>query len=658
MRPIVIGQNAAGEPTHITPKMRRSTHMHVIGGSGKGKSKFLESMIRRDIDEGQGLCLIDWHGTLYKDVLEYCCELDVGVYNDVRSLILLNPSRPDFITGFNPFMNQGADISVQVNNMTKATLAPWGAQDTDQTPLLARVLRVAYTVAAELQLPLWNVQKLLRYNNAYLREFAIRVLADPLIKEDLREFQDMNHRDWSSFVLSTENRLSRFLGSKGVRRFMNLTEGNIDLREIMDNQKILLVNLGLSQYLDRESAKLFASLFLNEFFHTAMRRANEAPAGEKPQTFLLYLDEFQEYISDDIADMLEQVRKGGLHIVFAHQNLGQLLEDQHLLEAIIGSARLRVAFGGLSYNTACFLGNEMFLPDLNTRQIKKINHHLTHDFERRIETSRSRSTGQGTSASSSSTKGRGSGTSTGSSSGYGHSSASGYTSGSTISRGTSKSLPGSQMTIMTPFTEGWFGESESRTDSDSNSHSYSSSDFASESISESASEFSSQGTSEAESRFKATGETEFPVWVPIPVQEITEEEWSREEKLSRVAQILITQQDQTAFIKLDTADTQPLMVPFVKDFSHSPDNLLEYEQAVYSSQGALPAGQVDHLLIDSEKKFLTAAHEALDLRPPIDIKATEVPETTTEIPKPKKRRATGRKKPSDNLFDTIKPEDE
>src|SRR6266705_1979387 len=102
MKSIVIGKNADNEPIEITPKMRESTHMHVIGGSGKGKSKFLEWLIRKDIDAGHGFALIDWHGTIYKEVINYCYQLRIGLDRDFRSLRLLNPSRPDFITGFNP----------------------------------------------------------------------------------------------------------------------------------------------------------------------------------------------------------------------------------------------------------------------------------------------------------------------------------------------------------------------------------------------------------------------------------------------------------------------------------------------------------------------------------------------------------------------------
>ena len=103
MKRIHLGLNANGKPVHLTEEMRRNTHLHCVGGSGTGKSKFLECLIRQDIKQGQGFCLIDWHGTLYNDLLRYCTQLDIGLLDDFRSLVLLNPSRPDFITGFNPF---------------------------------------------------------------------------------------------------------------------------------------------------------------------------------------------------------------------------------------------------------------------------------------------------------------------------------------------------------------------------------------------------------------------------------------------------------------------------------------------------------------------------------------------------------------------------
>src|ERR1700720_283441 len=173
MKSIPIGQNASGKLIHITPAMRSSTHMHVIGGSGTGKSKFLEWLIRKDIREGHGLCVVDWHGTLYRDVLNYCAQLDVGCHNDFRKLVLLNPSQPDFITGFNPFMNQGVDVATQVANRIAATIRPWGITDTNEMPTFERVLRLLFTFAVQQGETLPNTALLLDEEREELRDYAI-----------------------------------------------------------------------------------------------------------------------------------------------------------------------------------------------------------------------------------------------------------------------------------------------------------------------------------------------------------------------------------------------------------------------------------------------------------------------------------------------------
>jgi hypothetical protein len=594
MNPIQLGTDPTGHPIELPPALRQSTHMHVIGGSGKGKSKFLQWMIERDIREGHGFCLIDWHGTLYRDVLNYCAQLDVGLDKDFRSLVLLNPSEPNYITGFNPFMNQGADVATQVSRRIEATIRPWGITDTNLMPTFERLCRLLYTFAVERGETLPNAAHLLQFDRPDLREYAISVISDPYIKQQWRQLAEIkSFRDWKEFVLSTENRLSRFLASKTIRRFMGMTNHNLDLRQAMDQGKIVLVNLGSSSYLDRESARVFASLLLNEFFETTMLRANSTPHGTKPKPFVLYLDEFQEYITEDIAAMLDQVRKGGLNLVLAHQHLAHLADNRRLLHSVLTNARIRAVFGGLAYEDASILANEMFLPDLNSRQIKQVYYHTIHLFEEQTRISRSQTIGEGRSESSSWTRGQGYGTSLGA----GTSALAG--SGSTASSGSS--APGQPGTISAiDQNQGWFSESEGR-----NAFSAESSTVFS---SESSSEFSSEGQSVGTSSFKTHGESEMAVWVPIPTKELTtESEWTREEKISKVCEMLKYQNERHCFIKLDTEPTQPLEVPFVKDYPHSEESLLEYENAVFDAQGALKSNDVDLLVAENETRFLQLA---------------------------------------------------
>lgn len=618
MKPILIGRNANNKPVVITPEQRQTTHMHVIGGSGTGKSKFLEAMIRKDIDEGHGFCVIDWHGTLYHDILRYCAQLGVGTPRDWRKLILINPSKPEFVTGFNPFMNQGVDLSVQVQRRIDATIRPWGITDTNAMPTFERVCRVLYGFAVEQQETLPTAALLLKFDRPELREFALTVISHPYFRDQLADLQQYKTiRDWRDFVLSTENRIGRFLGSTAVRRFMGMKTGNINLIESMDQGHIILVNLGSSGFLDRESARVFASLFLNEFFESAMLRAQQAKdrGEDKPATYPLYLDEFQEYITDDVAAMLDQVRKGGLHMVLAHQHLAHLASNPRLLQSVLTNARIRAVFGGLPYEDAALLANEMFLPDLNSRQIKKAYYHTIHLFEEQTRIIRSRGSSHTTSHST--------GHSTGGSSGFG--SSSGYSSGSTYSSGSA--VPG--VGFGDAGVEGWFSEGESH----SQAYSSSSSSFSSDSWSD----IVMDGESDTESE----SETVVPVWVPIPVKELgSEAEWSREEKVSKVAQMLKEQMQRHCFIKLDTEKTQPLKVPFVKEYFIPMDYLLEYEQEVYNTQGALPAAQVDQIVADNETQFINRALQAVQSQqsspaPPPQSQPARSPRARPQKPKSK-----------------------
>jgi len=157
-------------------------------------------------------------------------------------------------------------------------------------------------------------------------------------------------------------------------------------------------------------------------------------------------------------------------------------------------------------------------------------------------------------------------------------------------------------------TVGWFSESESR-----NSFAASSDTTFS---SQSTSDFSSESESQGESYFESTGESDVPVWVPIPVQELTtESEWTREEKVSKVVEMLKYQQERHCFIKLDNEPTQPLRIPFVREYSQSDKTLLEYERAVYDEQQAVSAADADLLLVQSERKFLQAATNQTPAKP-------------------------------------------
>lgn len=573
--------DARGEPITLDPELRRQTHTHIIGSSGTGKSKFLEWLIRQDLDAGHGLCVVDWHGTLYHDVLRYCAFQDLGVFGDPRRIILLNPSEPDHIVGFNPFASPSdpADVSTLVTRRINATIRPWGVTDTTETPTFARVCRVLYTFMVETGETLPNAAEMLFFQKKALRDYAASVVKDHYAASDWQELQNITRStEWKDEVLSTKNRLVPFVASKSVRRFMGLHDGNLDLTAIMDRGDVLLVNLADSDFLDRDAARVFASLLLLQFFEIAMRRAAKAAVTRQdPNPFMLYLDEFQEYMTDDIAAMLDQVRKGGLHMVLAHQHLGHFVDNPRLKKSVFTNARIKAVFGGLDYEDAAEMAREMFLSDLNQRQIKKAYYHTIHLYREETRTVKGRSSGRSDTFQS----GWGSGSSTGSGS----------------------------ATVVNPSLEGWFGDPAALSEISNVMNSQNS--FSTE----------SQGSTDIE----ASSETVVPVWVPIPTQELTTEaEWTREEKLDKVVETLKCQQQRHCFIKLDTLSTQPLCVPHVRDYGVYPETLLEYEHEVHRRQGALAPADVDRKLIESRRQFfenagIKTAPGEFSEPPPIDF---------------------------------------
>ena len=568
-----LGRDAKGRPIRLTEDDLAQTHTHVIGGTSTGKSSFLDWFTRQFIRQGKGVCVLDWHGTLYQNLVRYSCQLDIGLHGCPQKLFLLNPSdAPRWITGFNPFARQGPDISAGVSRRIDATIRPWGMTDTNEMPTFERICRAVFTFMAEQQETLPNVNALLEFGARNLRDYAARTVADPHAQAIWRELQTIKTaRDWQAQVTSTANRFSRLVSASSLRRFMGLQHGNIDISEIMDSGGILLVNLAASDYLPTDARRVFASLLLNEFFEAAMRRAK----GGKPRPFVLVLDEFQEYCTD-VGSMLDSVRKGGLHMVLAHQHLGHFAENPRLQKAVMTNARIRLVFGALDYEDSCLLANEMFLPDLNTRQIKKAYYHMINVPREETRTVLSHS------SSSSSSRGgsKSSGQSTGRSGGTG---------------------AGTGLSFHTelPHLEGWFGPDEGNI-----SQSESSSDGWADSENESSGESWSEGESETDS------ETVVPVWVPIPVQELGHEtEWSREEKLSKVAEMLSCQQQRHCFIKLGTKKVQPMQVPFVKPYPHPKDFLLEFEAEIAKITGAIPAAEADRLIAEAHRRFLRKAFD-------------------------------------------------
>lgn len=604
----LIGYNALNRPVQA-PGSKRIYHHHVIGSSGSGKSKFLEVLMREDLVSGQGFCLIDPHGTLYHDLLKFCAYRHLN-----REIILLNLSEPDEIIGFNFFSrNQAGDVAVQVDSRIQALLHAWGVENADQTPTLERILRLVFTSLLEADLTLPQITVLLDFSAKEIRSKVISQIENDLIRREWQELSDLpKARDFREETLSAKNRLFRLLTSNVLMRFLGVKGQTIDLLDAIEKQKVILINLGSSPHLSGENARVFGSLFVNQIFETAKQRRKDA-LGNPPRPWHLYLDEFQNFVSLDLCDALDEIRKFGVFLNLSHQRFGQLNED--IEDAILTNCRIKTVFGGLRTDDARRMAEELFIGKLDPKKIKASIYQLKHWYQYTRDKVYSKS----------SSRSESSGYSSGEGSGSGSGIASVTSSGQTY-------LPlGDEF-----FTGGmWLDNPQSMTESNSSSFSSldSSSSFSSESYSSSYSE--------------SEGEADVPVFAPVPFQELSSVQYyTPEEQLLGLTQALKLNQQRHCFIQLPNQETQPLLVPLVKDFYISEESIKRYATQKAKNAGSISPEEADQRIAQDVKNLLSINLPEEVFETP-EEKPLEL-ESPTLLEKPSKKKKT--------IFDRLQKE--
>ena len=364
---IELGHTLRGNrPVYLKPDIR-ATHMQILGASGRGKSKFMEHLIREDILEKRGLCLIDPHGYLYDDVVKWCATKR---FLGRRKIVLFDPSSGGWTFGFNPlnFANQNSEeIAYCVDAMVKACAQVWGGEDQNRTPLLKRCLRATFHVLVEESLTLHEALELTNpYDKSGMRRYITRAIRDPVFRGQWETFNSIREREFLEQFSSTTNRLLEFLASPVTRTITGQRERVVDFRSLMDEGAIVLVNLASGGRLSDDNARLLGTLLVNDLFLKARSR----PKGSRP--FYLYIDECGQFVNDDIGRILDEARKFGLHLVLAHQHLSQLKKaGEEVYSAVMTNAQTKVVFGGLSPEDARTMAELIFMGEHDLQEAKE-----------------------------------------------------------------------------------------------------------------------------------------------------------------------------------------------------------------------------------------------------------------------------------------------
>lgn len=328
----------------ISPNVR-NFHTYVVGLTGRGKSKFLQNCVAQDILAGKGCAVIDPHGDLAKDVLRHL--ISKGFFSQSSSydrIVYIAPRRRDYVVPFNVLKRPAADTETYevAQRVISAFMRTW-AKTLSEPPRFQQIMRAALATLVEREETLCSLYRLLTEEE--FRTDLLEGITDPKVAQDCRLFFENEFDRWgreqASMMGSTTNKVSALTDNPSIYYMLGQKENQIDIRKIMDQGKILFVDLGDC---DDETKRLFGSLVVTGFEQAALSRARAPFKTRKP--YYLYIDEFQDFAchpgaAETFSQMLSQVRKFGLHMILANQSIAQLSPS---LQTALGNAQTIVAF--------------------------------------------------------------------------------------------------------------------------------------------------------------------------------------------------------------------------------------------------------------------------------------------------------------------------
>ncbi len=302
----------------------RRRHMYLIGKTGMGKSTLLENMIIDDINAGRGLAVTDPHGDLAEKIIEYIPS------HRINDVIYFNPGDIDHPIAFNVIEHVDPHFRHLVASgllgvFKKLWADSWG-------PRLEYTLRNA--ILAVLDYPEATLLAVVRMlSDKDFRKKIITHIKDPVVKSFwTKEFASYTDKFASEAVAPIQNKVGQFLSASLIRNIVGQVKSSINVREIMDEKKILIMNLSKG-LIGEDNMQLLGAMMITKIQLAAMSRV-DIPESTR-QDFYLYVDEFQNFATESFANILSEARKYRLNLIMAHQYIEQL--DEKVRDAVFGN---------------------------------------------------------------------------------------------------------------------------------------------------------------------------------------------------------------------------------------------------------------------------------------------------------------------------------
>ncbi|MBL8121569.1 ATP-binding protein [Candidatus Saccharibacteria bacterium] len=313
------------------PRIDRGRHLYIIGQTGTGKSGLLELLTISDIYSPYGFAVIDPHGDYAQNILKRIPP------ERAADVVYFNPADTDYPMGFNPLEIYDPKLKTHTSSELIGVIKrmfehSWG-------PRLEYILR--YCLLALLDYPQATMLDITRMlTEKKFRSEVLQYVTDPVVRNFWTiEFASWNEKFMTEAIAPILNKVGAFTANPLVRNIIGQPKSSFNIRQIMDENKILVVNLSRG-LVGEDNAALLGALLVTKVQMAAMSRADMA--GEFRTPFYLYVDEFQNFATDSFATILSEARKYGLNLTVANQYIAQMLPE--VKDAVFGNVGSIVSF--------------------------------------------------------------------------------------------------------------------------------------------------------------------------------------------------------------------------------------------------------------------------------------------------------------------------
>lgn len=337
---IYLGDNVYRGVSRKIYMMRedRTRHQYIIGKSGTGKSNFISFMARQDIQNGDGVCVIDPHGDLIEDILHYIPR------ERAKDVLVFNPADQERPMGLNILEADTPEQQDLVSSQaTEIFIKLFG--DEIFGPRIQHYFRNACLTLMEDEqegATLIDVPRIF-VDDDFMR-YKVRKVKNPVVRSFWEhEYAHTGERERQEMIPYFSSKFGPFITNSIMRNTIGQTRSAFDFREIMDTQKILLINLSKGKIGDLNT-QLLGLVVVARIQMAAMSRV-DMPESER-KDFYLYVDEFQNFATESFCSILSEARKYRLALIMAHQYIKQLAkgEDASIRDAVFGNVGTMMSF--------------------------------------------------------------------------------------------------------------------------------------------------------------------------------------------------------------------------------------------------------------------------------------------------------------------------